>query len=479
MQKDRDKRVIDKDYKVPKGKKPATGPIKLGAQHLHDDKYNYEKLSQIKHLDKPFKDLSKEERKEGKKYFYAFVLDASAPCLNEKKTKYTAVLKVADDTVNPLVPENSNKKPIKIYFFCKREGAVPCITEVGTIIRVHRATTQVHEGKLSMYCDINNFGSWCTFKLKSDTAEDRYQPISHSDSSFQFLPADKARLDEIRKVASNSIKNLIQFEFCKSIEDATKHKFDDDFLALILKKKETKDKKNFKIKFCDATTMGKLIFSKEINKKFELESGQVVRIRSINYNEKEKCFFLKPHSNMIKIPEISKTSKEFMSKLKASKNKEIALYLRIYINYLEEYTLTKPSTTPSVKQPVSLKALTTDNKTYPSGKTYAVSASAINIDPRNVKGWTSKGKAYSFNIECKDIANYEDDKTYTIEVNAEAGKNFIPVPFKSDLKDKEILKKLKLIKKLFLNTNCLLEMSVLKQEGKLVVSDTAMKVEFN
>lgn len=479
MQKERENRVIDKDYKVSKGKKPATKPVNIDTQHLHQKKYNYEKLNQIKHLNKAVKDQSKEEKKLGKKYFYAFVLDASAPCQNEKKTKYSAVLKVADDTVNPLVTDSSNKKTIKVYFFCRREEAIPCINEVGTIIRVHRATTQMHDGKLSMYCDVNNFGSWCTFKLKTDTAEDRYQPITHSDSSFQFLPEDKARLDEIRKVATANIKSLIQFEFCKSIEEATKHKFDNDFLALILKKKETKDKKNFRIKFCDATTMGKLIIPKENSNKFDLESGQVVRVRSINYNEKDKNFYLKPHSNLMKIPEISKTNKDFMAKLKASKNKEIALYLRIYINYLEEYSLTKPCSAPSVKQPVSLKALTSDNKAYPTGKTYSVTASAINIDPRNVTAWASKGKGYCFNLECKDIVNYEDDKVYSIEVNSESGKNFIPVPFKSDTKDKEIIKKLKLIKKLFLNTNCVLEMSVLKQEGKLIVSDTAMKVEFN
>ena len=225
--------------------------------------------------------------------------------------------------------------------------------------------------------------------------------------------------------------------------------------------------------------MGKLLIPIYDAKKFDFDSCQVVRFRSINNNEKEKIFFLNNHSKIVRIPEISKTSKEFINKIQNSNRKDISIYLKIYINYSEEDTLTKPVSTPNVKQPTSLKVLTTDHKSFPSNKTYAISVSAINIDPKNVVNWTTKGKGYSFNLECKDLVSYEDDKVYSLEVNTEGGKNFIPLPFKADLKDKELIKKLKLVKKLFLNTNCILDMYVLKQDGKLIVIDTAFKIELD
>ena len=191
-------------------------------------------------MDKPLDHLSDDEKSASKKYFYASVLDASAPCLNEKKTKYTAVLKIADNTINPISSDPSKKKALIIYFFSKRRNAVPLVNEVGSIIRIHRATTQVHDGKLSLYCDVNNFGSCSIYKLKPESENDKYVPLSYSDSSYQFVKEDKERLDKIRKITMSNIKSLIQFELCNTIEDAQKKGFDSDFLALIMKKKGNK-----------------------------------------------------------------------------------------------------------------------------------------------------------------------------------------------------------------------------------------------
>ena len=467
----------DKDYKILKGKKPAIPPIDPNKQHLHDKHYKYEKLANIKHIDKPKKELTKEDRKNMKKYFYAFVLDATAPYRNKTDTKFISILKIADDSLNPLASEN--KGTMKLYLFSRKESGLPNINEIGTIIRVHRATTQKYEGKISLYCDVNNFGSWCTFKMKTDSANEKFVPITHSDTSFQFIKEDQGRLEEIRKSSLNCLKNLIQFELTKTIAEKDKKKFDLDFLALILKKKITKDKKNIKIKFCDQNNIGKLIISIIDFTKFSIEQGQVVRIRSVNFDEKGKYFFLKPHSNILKVPEISKTYKNFFLKMKNSENKEIALYLKIYVNYLEEYTLSKPISTPFIKNAIKLNDLLKDNKGYPNGKVYQIKVSSINISPKNVENWITKMKGINFTLECKDIINYDDDHIYTIDFTSERAKSFMPIANKPDSKDKNYIKKLKIIKKMLLKTNCILDLLVIKEEGNLLITDSNLDIKFD
>lgn len=139
-----------------------------------------------------------------------------------------------------------------------------------------------------------------------------------------------------------------------------------------------------------------------------------------------------------------------MKKLKESKVKEVSLNSKIFINFFEEYALTKANV--EQKKPVALHNLISDEKSHPKGKNYLIKASIIDIDPKNIKKWVGKS-GYHFKIICKDLVNFEDDKTYTIILSEDESKKFIGLPFKPELKDKELKKKLKIVKRLLLKTN--------------------------
>lgn len=467
---------------------------KTQRSNLHG-KYEYTKLGDID-VKSPYY---------GKTYIYAYVLDASVPFKLSKKdgnSQFMVSLKIADDSYNPICSNEAHKNSIKAFFYDTQIETLPHITEVGTIIRIHRASPRIYNNKLSLNCDLAKVGSWSTYQLNPCSTINAYSPLKYSKNSYSWVDEDKKRLDNIRIACRDFLKNCQMFEFSVTLTDATKRKYDFDVLGLVLKVSPKKNEKNIlNVYLCDNEKIVTIELTVEKNNVFHLEGGKFIRIRSAHYEEGSTTQLkLTPYTNILTIPEESKTSQELLKRIRQSKKSEILLNYKIYISYLESYILGKTESNKNAK-PVELQLLTSDNKAYPIGKIFPIKITSYKISPENVKKWYyifSKGKyeplselteamkqtesikgGFGFSMECKDLNNDYDNNSYTIEVLPENSREFIPIPFKADLSDQETIKKLKILKRLILQTNCTFNISVLKTEKGLIVSNSYLDINFN
>ena len=373
-----------------------------------------------------------------------------------------------------------SKKSINLFIFGKNIIDIPQITEVGYIIRIHRGFAKIHKGKLQLNCDVISKGSWCLFSLNSANENAKYNPVLYSKKSFSFTQADKKILDDYRDFSHTILKQANLYDEVSTFSDAEKKKKDFDVVCAVLSKKKDKDSKGIKVKLCDSTKLVKLKLPQKIADKYNFEANSCVRIRCCNYCEKSVTkLMLEEHSNILTIPEQAKVAQDLMKKIKESKNKDVTINSKIHLFYLDEYVITKVGEEGKGKKPCSLKNLLEDNKTYPTGKIYIVKVSPVNITPSKEKEWKStkgkKGEGYNFEIECKDLSNWEDDKTYSLSINPDDSKGFINASIKGE--GKECIKKLKLIKKLLLKTNCIMEVAVIKSGKTLAIKGSKLEVD--
>jgi len=422
-------------------------------------------------------EINDKDKKYQRAYFYGIVVDACAPYKPEKFNKFLCNLKITDAS---LKGGDKEKKSMKLFIFGKNALDLPHITEVGSIIRIHRAFAKMHEGKLQLNCDVISKGAWCLFALNPPNDSSKYNPISFSKKTFSFTAGDKKILDEMRGTANHLLKQAALYEKSLSFTEAEKKKKDFDVICAVLSKKKDKESKGIKVKLCDHTKLVKMKIPSKIAEKYSFEANSCVRIRCCNYDEKSmNKLILEEHSNIITVSEQSKVAQDLMKKIKETKNKEVLINAKIHLFYLDEYNIAKVGEEGKGKKVSSLKNVIEDSKNYPSGKAYVVKVSPVNITPLKEKEWKSgkgkKGEGYNFQIECKDLSNWEDDKTYSLEVSPDESKGFIGSNIKGE--GKECIKKLKLIKKMLLKTNCVMEVAVLKTGKTLVIKGSKLDID--
>eukprot|EP01022_Parablepharisma_sp_SALTPOND_P008771 TRINITY_DN136884_c0_g1_i1.p1 TRINITY_DN136884_c0_g1~~TRINITY_DN136884_c0_g1_i1.p1 ORF type:complete len:322 (+),score=51.61 TRINITY_DN136884_c0_g1_i1:165-1130(+) len=235
---------------------------------------------------------------------YGVVLDSSAPHYVEKTGKYIAIMKLIDGTVNPA---SSSKKEdyLTAVFLADAEHLVPCVTQVGNIVRVHRGRTKKAKGTHELSCAVNGVGAWTVFDLNGST-----KAVSQSGKTYTFTQNDKEELSEIRKFAKNFFK---KHELDKmSLSEGAKKKPDDfDTLCVVLESVKGKARS---LTLCDEQKVVKL----EIPKGREvprLEEMGVVKIVSAEYKDKA-TLTMNEYTNVMKVPDDFMSAKEIVKEVK-------------------------------------------------------------------------------------------------------------------------------------------------------------------
>lgn len=207
-------------------------------------------------------------------------------------------MKLIDDTVNP--KEKVEFMPATV--FAGVEKAIPTFAKVGSIVRLHRTFTHKFKGTWQLNCDVGK-GAWLVF----DPIEGA-QPVDQSGKSFTFNDDDKTRLKDIRKFAKDFFaKNeLPGITLKKAAADKPK---DFDTICFV-----NKAKKADKVEIRDADTVVGLTIPK--GRKIALKDGEVIRIRSANFDKPCKVISLNDYSSVLKVPEEFKSAKTLIKKIK-------------------------------------------------------------------------------------------------------------------------------------------------------------------
>lgn len=256
-------------------------------------KYSYSKLADVKAGAKEYKST----------YVYAYVIDATSPFLPKVFNKYIVSLRICDPSYNPNHSNPSCKKSMKAQFFAICPLDLPAIKEVGSIIRIHRATAILYNKEITLNCDITTKGSWAVFELNPKSQNTKYKPIKYSNTSYAWVEEDISRLDTIRESSQNLLKSYSLFSNSISLEEGEKIKTDFDIKGYLLSSKLSKDNKFRKIEVCDETKVVKVEFNKEREERLFLQPGSTIRIRCCNYSlTKENNIFLEEYSNILLIP---------------------------------------------------------------------------------------------------------------------------------------------------------------------------------
>ena len=234
---------------------------------------------------------------ERKVNFYATILNCSAPYFMPKTNKYQCTMKLIDGSLNRI--------PVTATIFSRTIKELPHITEMGTIIRLHRAQATKYKGQCHVNCNIGDMGAWLLF----DSVKGNL-PIAESGKAHTFTPNDKPLLAEIRKFTKSYFeKNEV---YAVNLKEAEKNPTDFDTICEVvsIKKKGSANT----VTLCDAKKTVQMDIPK--NRKFPIVEGEVVHIRSANYSKKFTELELNEYSSILKVPENYKNAKELKNSIK-------------------------------------------------------------------------------------------------------------------------------------------------------------------
>jgi hypothetical protein len=194
-------------------------------------------------------------------------------------------MKLIDDTINP----KEKVEFLSATVFAGVDKQIPHIVKAGSIVRLHRIFTHKFKGVWQINCDVGK-GAWLVF----DPIEGAL-PVDQSGKSFTFNEEDKARLKDARKFAKEFFaKNeLPAITLKKAAADKPK---DFDTLCMVLKAK-----KGDKVELRDGDTFVGLTIPK--GRGLNLAQGEVIRIRSANFDKPLKNLSLNDYSSVLKVPE--------------------------------------------------------------------------------------------------------------------------------------------------------------------------------
>ena len=100
--------------------------------------------------------------------FFGVIIDAAYPYKNQQG-KFICTVKVVDhsyhhrggsDTVQPVFAT--------VIIYAKRLDDLPVVTNIGDIIRVHRATMKQYQEQKQFHVNVFFNSSWCLFRTKTD-----------------------------------------------------------------------------------------------------------------------------------------------------------------------------------------------------------------------------------------------------------------------------------------------------------------------
>lgn len=209
-------------------------------------------------------------------------------------------MKLFDPTMNL-----EKTDPLTATIFAKTADEIPHVTKVGSIIRLHRVQTVRFNRLPLINCDVTIKSAWVLFDPTKDSG-----PIEESGKEHSSTPEEKTILAKYRKFAKNYFANN-KLKASTFKEGEKKYKdFDVVCFVMDVKKKGNSSK----VTLCDAEKTVKLDVPNR--KKLVMAPGEVIRIRSANYTNKEyNTIELNEYSNVLRLSENYKSAKELIKEI--------------------------------------------------------------------------------------------------------------------------------------------------------------------
>lgn len=420
------------------------------------------------------------------------MIDATFPYKTNQE-RYICSLKIVDPSLyvksQKGAGDESNYATLVLY--AKRFEDLPIITRLGDVIRVHRATLRLYNSQRQFNANIFYNSSWALFS--ADGADNK--PISHSGKHASFEASETAILANTRKWANQYFNqyNVISPDMFVPLAKASTQKADFDVVAKISQIFELDEYTN-ELRLKDASTGASTWNVLALKLKFpSVRSGDVVRIRSVNYDEtstQKKVLLLSHYSNIITFPSSSKLAKELRGKIAEEKPDKAALGFSATI--LTEVDK-KHAALPVHTLQDLFHNIETD-KEIQSKDTFRTQFYVTKIESSEVKEWTKaydkktrkatsfKGaKAganaiYQLQFLVKDVSTQFNSNTYKILLYTHEGlgANFFNTPADNLYTNDKAAKKLGDYSALLTRFNSWVDAVVERRNGFYFIKDTRL-----
>jgi len=226
---------------------------------------------------------------------YGVVVDASFP-YKQSTDLYICSLKIVDPSLHSKGAKPGDDDFATVVVYGKKFEALPILSKVGDIIRLHRATLRLYDGKRQFNVSTQWSGSWAVFD-----GEAGMTPTSYS--------GDRATFENHEKALIGSLRNWIGRHFGShdgvtkdqyvALSGAKAQKKDFDVVAKVNSVHEMDPYTN-ELRLCDGTDV---YYALALKLKFpQVRAGNVVYIRSATVettSSKKKVLALAPHSNIM------------------------------------------------------------------------------------------------------------------------------------------------------------------------------------
>lgn len=359
------------------------------------------------------------------------------------------------------------------------------------MIRVHRATLRLYNNQRQFNANIFYNSSWALFS--ADGADTK--PISHSGKNTSFDASENAILANTRKWSNQYFGqfNVISPDLFVPLAKAATMKGDFDVVAKVSQVIELDEYTN-ELRLRDPSSGNHSWNVLAIKLKFPaIRSGDVVRIRSVTYDETstiKKVLLLSHYSNIIAFPAGAKLAKELKSKVADEKPDKATIGFSATI--LTEVDKKHASLPVHTLQDL-FHNIETD-KDIQSKDTFRTQFYVTKIESVDVKEWTkaydkktkkttsfkgTKGAAnaiYQLQFLAKDVSTQFNSNTYKILLYTHdgLGANFFNTPADNLYANDKAAKKLGDYASLLTRFNSWVDAVVERRNGYYFIKDTKL-----
>ena len=257
---------------MPKSNKKSSTPTK-GGKKAKGQRYDYTELAKAS--------LTSSDPQ----HVYGVIVDATFP-YKVNQERYVCSLKIVDPSLNAGGKGGGFATAV---IYSTRFEDLPIVLRLGDVIRLHRATLRMFDGKRQFNVSVQWNGSWALFSTDKTTAlgagTSDFQPFLWSGKRYSFEKHETATLSSLRKWASSYFGSSdgVSKDMYKPLNTAKKQPADFDVVAKIVGIHEM-DAYTNELKLKDGS--GSVWYTLALKLKFpHLRTGQVVRVRSCTWDE--------------------------------------------------------------------------------------------------------------------------------------------------------------------------------------------------
>ena len=171
--------------------KKAQTPPKSAAKKAKGQKYEYIELGKAS--------LSSEMAQN----VYGVIIDATFPYKVNQKL-YVCSLKIADPSLNTA---SKGSDYASVVMYAKRFEDLPIVLRLGDIIRLHRATLRMYNGRRQFNVSMQWNGSWALFSTEKTpvvgVSAGDFAPMVHSGNRPTLEKQDQTLLGNLRRWATS------------------------------------------------------------------------------------------------------------------------------------------------------------------------------------------------------------------------------------------------------------------------------------